>query len=117
MNSTVSSGTPRTVSMTATQAALITGRFERRPRARNTAAGRPPTTVPMNRIRVSGRPPHWLVSTGASPNTPPNWRTSTTPRATTQATNSRYDHNRRKPEATAIPTMVTITTTPRQCSS
>ena len=90
-NRMVMSGTPRRLSMNTTLTALTAGMLERRPSASTMASGKPITSVPENRIRVSGRPPHWLLSTSGRPRTPPHIRVRVEARVNSQTgTRMRY---------------------------
>ena len=63
MNRTVSRGTPRHSSMNPIEKILITGSWERRPRASRMPSGRAPATVTKEMMTQSINPPHKLVST------------------------------------------------------
>ena len=71
MNSTVINGTPRQNSMKVTQTTRMAGMFERRPSASTMPSGKAPAMPTVAITRVSIKPPHWLVATLLSPNTPP----------------------------------------------
>ena len=63
MNSTVISGTPRTISMKMTQSILTTGIFERRPSASMMPSGSDTAMPTKDRMSVTIRPPQSGVST------------------------------------------------------
>ena len=94
MNSTLTSGTPRTNSMKPTHTARIAGSCERRPSASRMASGNEQTMPTTDRIRVSGRPPHWVLSTKVRPKTPPHISTAHSGRTMAHSPSS---HGRQKP--------------------
>ncbi len=78
MNSTVISGTPRTVSMKITHSILMTGIFERRPSASRMPSGSDTAMPTKDRTSVTSSPPHSEVSTCGRPNMPPTSRKKAT---------------------------------------
>ena len=67
MNSSVIRGTPRNISMKATQSSFTTGRLLRRPSASAIPMGRLRLIPPTARIRFSVSPPQYTTDTGCSP--------------------------------------------------
>jgi hypothetical protein len=69
MNRTLTSGTPRTISMKTTEIPWITPSSERLPSASPIAIGRAPKMPPTVRKTVSGNPPQRSVGTRLRPST------------------------------------------------
>ena len=63
MNSTLTSGTPRTNSMKPTHTERMPGMSECRPRASRIARGNEQTIPTTERISVNGSPPHCVFET------------------------------------------------------
>ena len=67
MNSTVTSGTPRTNSMKMTESTRTVGMRERLPSARRIPSGKEHTMPTAATTMVTSTPPHSTVSTGRKP--------------------------------------------------
>ena len=117
MNSTLTSGTPRTISMKATLIDFTIGRRERRPSASAMAIGKEPAMPPSASMRVSGSPPHRSVGTKESPGTPPRINTMIAATPTAQPASTVRKPNRSEAVASTSRTASASASSGRHCSA